>query len=345
MNRGDEAQAFLRALWSEDPLSGLLAISWTGEGGFKMRAFNTIEAAAEFGVQAPGDVYLRVCSLRPDFRGSGRGKAADSWALPALVADLDVKRGAFVDIAAAWAYLDALPLTPSIVVSSGAGLHVWWVLEELLPLDTPERRDEGGALTERWRGFCRYKAVEAGADLDTASDLARVLRLPGTENHKYTPPRKVTLARISGERHSLSTFTGLFRSATEAANRTRPLTTDPAPVEIDRGELTEEDKRWFRQVLTRDPRLWRYYSGSWRDLVTVGTDGGIRQQYQSASEADYAFLGFLIRYGADDGRAQRIFRSSALMRSKADERRGEGTYLTHTIGRLRARQVEVDGDG
>jgi hypothetical protein len=156
----------------------------------------------------------------------------------------------------------------------------------------------------------------------------------------------VTLARISRERHSLSTFTGLFRSASEATNRTRPLTTEPAPVEIDRGELTDEDKRWFGQVLARDPRLWRYYSGSWRDLVTVGADGRLQQQYQSASEADYAFLGFLIRYGADDGRAQRIFRSSALMRAKADERRGAGTYLTHTIGRLRAaQQAEADRSG
>jgi hypothetical protein len=342
----DEAQAFLRDLWGGRSPPGLVAISWAGDGNFRTRTFETVDAAAEFGVQAPGDVYVRVCTLRPSFGGSGRGKATDSWALPALVLDLDVKPKAFVDLGAAWAYLSSLPFAPSLVVESGCGLHAWWVLAELLMLDTAERMAAGVVLADRWRGFCRYEAVKVGADLDAVADLARVLRLPGTVNHKYQPPRTVTLARNTGLRHSLSALTDLLGSLTKQPSKRPGPVPQSDPVGADHGAMTDDDKQWFQQVLALDPRLWRYYSGRWADLVTVGEDGSLQRKYRSASETDYAFLGFLVRYGADDGRAQRIYRSSALMRPKADERRGAGTYLTHTIGRLRSeQQAEGSRDG
>lgn len=196
------------------------------------------------------------------------------------------------------------------------------------------------------RGLCRARATRVGADLDPVADLARVLRLPGTANHKYQPPRPVTLARTTAKRHPPSVFMALFGPRTEERDQKPGLVNPPCPAEADRGEMTRDDKEWFRQVLALDPRLWRYYSGSWVDLVTVEGDGALHRKYKSASEADYAFLGFLIRYGVDDDRAQRIYRSSALMRPKADERRGAGTYLTHTIARLRAaQQAEADRDG
>lgn len=346
MEPREAAHAFLSALWSEEPLPGRLAVSWGGDGEFRTRTFETVRAAADFGTRARGNVFLRVCSLRPDFTGPGRGKAADSWAMPALALDLDVKPKAFDSLDAAGAYLDSLPIAPSIVVGSGGGLHAWWVLEEPLRLDAPESFAVAHRLADRWRGLCRYQAIKVGADLDPVADLARMLRLPGTLNHKYQPSRLVTLARATFGRHPLSTFTTLLGPRTDEPSQLLGPVTPPCPVEVDRGEMTRDDRQWFQQVLALDPRLWRYYSGSWVDLVTAGADGTLCRKYQSASEADYAFLGFLIRYGADDGRAQRIYRSSALMRPKADERRGIGTYLTHTIGRLRAaQQAEAEDNG
>jgi hypothetical protein len=203
------AHAFLTALWGDEPL-GRLAVSWDGEGDFRTRTFETIDAAADFGARASGNVYVRVCSLRSDFTGAGRGEAADSWAMPALAVDLDVKPKAFPGFDAASAYLDSLPIAPSIVVGSGGGLHAWWVLEEPLLLDTPEAFAAARRLADRWRGLCRARATRVGADLDPVADLARVLRLPGTQNHKYKPPRPVLLSRTSGKRHSLATVEALL---------------------------------------------------------------------------------------------------------------------------------------
>ncbi len=272
MTPGDQARAFLRALWGTEPLPGLLAISWTGDGNFMTRIFETTDAAAEFGVQAPGDVYLRVCTLRPSFDASGRGAATDSWALPALVLDLDVKPKAFVDLDAAWSYLDSLPIPASLVVESGGGLHAWWVLEEPLLLDTPEKHETARRLADRWRGLCRAEATKVGADLDPVADLARVLRVPGTRNHKYSPARAVTLARISGERLSLARITALVGNPDRAAGDGSNTIVEPAkaPRKVTLGpELPATI-----QAGTRHDTLMRW-AAKWRALGYGRQEAGI----------------------------------------------------------------------
>lgn len=81
-----------------------------------------------------------------------------------------------------------LPL-PSIVVDSGGGLHVYWVLDDFL-----ERR--------AWQAYAKklkavMKAVGFLADPTRTADIASILRVPGTLNHKYQPPRPVQLIDAS----------------------------------------------------------------------------------------------------------------------------------------------------
>lgn len=78
--------------------------------------------------------------------------------------------------------LDSFPVRPSIVVSSGGGLHVYWLLREPLPLA------EAGAAQAR--EFLRALAHRLGGDM-RAAEPARVLRLPWTLNTKYQPHREV----------------------------------------------------------------------------------------------------------------------------------------------------------
>lgn len=74
---------------------------------------------------------------------------------------------------------------PTLMVFSGGGLHVYWTLQDALTID-------------KWLPLA-YALAEAtkrhGLKCDTACtiDSARILRVPGTLNHKYDPPRKVTL--------------------------------------------------------------------------------------------------------------------------------------------------------
>jgi hypothetical protein len=111
-----------------------------------------------------------------------------------------------------------------------------------------------------------------------------------------------------------------------------------AEVEPDRRVLTEADRAWLQTLLDLEPKVWRLFSGRWRDLVTVDRRGKLIPKYRTQSEADFALLAYLINAGADDRRAQRIFRSSGLYRPTRCERgAGPGhTYLTLSIGKLRA---------
>lgn len=74
---------------------------------------------------------------------------------------------------------------PSIIVSSGGGFHMYWTLVEPMTI-------------ERWTPLA-YALAEAtkrhGLKCDSGCtiDSARVLRIPGTKNYKYDPPRSVTL--------------------------------------------------------------------------------------------------------------------------------------------------------
>jgi DNA-binding transcriptional ArsR family regulator len=81
---------------------------------------------------------------------------------------------------------------PTAIVESGRGWHCYWRLDAVIAPDEAERLVR--ALVER-----------LGADA-AACDSARLLRPPGTLNHKYDPPRPVMLREVVDERQPVATF-------------------------------------------------------------------------------------------------------------------------------------------
>lgn len=75
---------------------------------------------------------------------------------------------------------------PSIVVNSGGGLHVYWILD-------------GEVSEDRVVPMLRRLVRDVGGDM-TGAEVARILRLPGTMNHKYRPPRMVTIEEMWPDR-------------------------------------------------------------------------------------------------------------------------------------------------
>lgn len=99
-----------------------------------------------------------------------------------LFADFDAKDARYGSKEAAFAHVEALDPRPSVVIDSGGGYHAYWFLTSTWMLDTPEARKEALRLQKTW-------VVLVGGD--EVKDLARVLRVPGTRNHKYDPTRLV----------------------------------------------------------------------------------------------------------------------------------------------------------
>ena len=147
----------------------------------------------------------------------GDGSLANCRDLWGLWADIDFNTSPEVE---ARERLAAFPLPPSIVIRSGHGLHAYWLLEHVTDL----RRH-----SERVRTILRALAQRLGADI-SAAEPARVLRLPGTDNFKYPPPRRVVVETLAPERtYELVELEQVVASASEQSG-TR-FTVPPAIVE------------------------------------------------------------------------------------------------------------------
>ncbi len=138
---------------------------------------------------ADRDLYVGI-ALRaaPDEREGKRAGALEHCVgLPALFTDIDFKT---TSVEQAREALRRFPLKPSAVVHSGGGVHLYWLLRETmeLPAEAPRARD-----------LLRRIARRLGGDI-SAAEPARILRIPGTLNRKYQPPRPVVLAQLDAAR-------------------------------------------------------------------------------------------------------------------------------------------------
>jgi hypothetical protein len=171
------------------------------------RAARTIEHHA-----ATHDLYVSVATHKriPE---SGRGSGKTVQSIPGFWMDLDVGTAGHKpaelpnppDEAAALSVLQGLP-EPSAVVHSGGGLQVWWKFAEPWVFDDPT---DAARASEAWHRMLAQRAEAKGFHVDAVGDLPRILRVPGTENHKLDEARPVTLHSNGGPRHSTTELAAL----------------------------------------------------------------------------------------------------------------------------------------
>ena len=140
-----------------------------------------------------------------------RGTAETVVALSAIWCDLDTREGKHAGQASrptkehALEVVASLPLKPSARVATGGGFHLYWFLREPFPFGSEADRKRAREYVEAWQALIREQIKPF--TLDNTSDLARLLRLPGTLNHGTTPPGVVVLEDLDpGRRYPLSDF-------------------------------------------------------------------------------------------------------------------------------------------
>jgi hypothetical protein len=153
-----------------------------------LRSIPDLVAAAQKLSQSPLHVYYAVGTYNND-RNAPKAKRC-------LFLDLDGKdfgsKGDAAKQLVLFTRTVGFPL-PSIIVDSGRGLHAYWCLDRDLP--AAEWRQLAGKLKQRCRD-AGFKADPACTD-----DVARVLRVPGTLNHKDSPPTPCRVIRDDGTVH------------------------------------------------------------------------------------------------------------------------------------------------
>ncbi len=122
------------------------------------------------------DVYFAVCTR------NGGGTKEHIVEIPALWVDVDFKS---TDRKQTDELLRACPSRPSAQVISGGGYHLYWFLNE------PAGKAEIPVVEEILRRLAKYFQADMAA-----TDASRILRVPGTFNIKYSPPRKVKVLRL-----------------------------------------------------------------------------------------------------------------------------------------------------
>jgi hypothetical protein len=191
---------FLAALFP-DPADGLLELRALPSGVQTFLKSDAVGDVESFMLSHTDQNVFFGLATRIEKDGALAGTAAHCHRVHALWADLDFKTTAEPDVRA---MLTVCPVAPSIVVYSGGGLHVYWLLKEGVPAD---------ATLKVW---LRRLARTIKADRSVA-DPARVLRVPGTMNVKYTPPRPAQIEVFEPtRRYTFDDFTWLHAESDEA---------------------------------------------------------------------------------------------------------------------------------
>ncbi len=139
--------------------------------------------AAELGA------FFGVALRTPSAPRDRKGDAAHCQTLTALFVDADFKH---LGEAMTRQRLAEYSTPPAVIVNSGGGLHPYLLLQRPFALQTTY--DEA-------RTVLRRLAYSVAAIVDTSvSEPARVLRIPGSLNFKYTPPRSVTIEQFTDAR-------------------------------------------------------------------------------------------------------------------------------------------------
>lgn len=141
-----------------------------------------------------------------------RGRDSDISCITALYSDIDVKSNAHAQtslpnsIDEAIEFLNTLPMQSSIIVNSGNGLHAYWLLETPFKIHGAKDREYISSIFKGWSKFVNENARNRGFKLDNVSDLARVLRAPGSVNYKLKNGSICKVLSSNGKGYQLSEF-------------------------------------------------------------------------------------------------------------------------------------------
>jgi len=129
-----------------------------------------------------------------DYGPNRRCLANEVIGIPGLWLDIDIvdiqahqKQNLPGTIEDARRFLDEFPLSPSLVVSTGHGLHAYWLFREPWYFDNDEEREDAAYLSKRFNYTWKDRAAKRYWDVDSVHDLGRVMRVPGSMNYKSTP--------------------------------------------------------------------------------------------------------------------------------------------------------------
>jgi len=202
------------------------ASCWVGSGdGGKL-----IEETARLG--SDGDVYVNMAmqdramaeriydKRNPGREFRGRGSQESACCVTCLFGDIDVAGPGHAQqdlprtIEDALDFLDRLPVKPSMIVSSGGGIHFYICLSEAMNIEKSGEKARFKSLSLDLQKLVRNEGLKNGWKFDSVGDLSRMLRPAGTFNFKDpAEPKKVVILECHRDRvYEIAYLEDAFRS-------------------------------------------------------------------------------------------------------------------------------------
>lgn len=227
-NTKHPAQTFLARLWGDSSERAFVSGKQQGGTWSDTPVSSTAEAMAETERRANSDTYMS-CATFPQ---AGGRKAENAIAARAFWLDLDcgpekAAKGAGYESKnlakeSLAAFCKALGIPEPTIVDSGNGLHIYWFLDESLPAATWK------PVANMLKALTRKHGLKA--DDSCTADIARVLRVPGTYNHKDPAnPKQVKIKRLSPP-VSTAFFTAPIEKAHAEIAAVREIATAPKDI-------------------------------------------------------------------------------------------------------------------
>ncbi len=259
------------------------------------------------------DVYFGVNPSTVKRKNYERSTIGTIAAVNCFFAEFDAKDKAFGGSKeSTLAHIDSLPYAPSVIIDSGGGFHCYWLLRDTVIVTDENRQD----VINNQRAWVEF----VGGD-DGAKDISRILRIPGTLNHKpeYGNPRPVAYVRTAWARtFKYDDLCVDLAEIVEGYNTKTTPSGGAVAVVVNLDDEAVKDKAFNAKNGAEFQALWR------GDMSSKGDD---------QNKSDAALCAHLAFYTKDAGQIDRLFRQSDLMRPKWDEihyANGD-TYGWHTI--------------
>lgn len=306
-----EIGVFLESLFAGKP-DELHILLWTLPEK-KSHWFRSVEKAVRYAESCrERDIYLGVGLSKKDLGRMRRCPSEEIGGLVGVFADIDLRSDAHAKgnlPATIEQALSILPpeLPPTFIILTGNGVHVWWLFKEHYVFENDQERKRAASLAYRWSTLIRDNARLRGWSIDRLGDLARVLRIPGTQNCKDPAnPKRVTIHSCSDHRYNLSELLEYLDDMNvpdqDSENHAKPKwgqRFDNMPLSINLAARIPDDL--LNPWLEKDPRFkntWFRQRTDLRDPSQSGYDLALANFGVAAGLTDQQVIDLIIHHRA-----------------------------------------------
>jgi hypothetical protein len=323
-----DAAWFLRTLFG-DTVGPERRLSIFMMPGARAARFASIEEAVAHAERqmVSSDVYFGVGLIRGN--PAGRGTVIDVCGICGFWADIDLAAPWRADkplpktVDEAMTIVDAMPLAPSLIVESGHGLHAYWLFKEPWVFKSEAERLEAASMARGWHGLVCEAAAKSKWRLENLGELARVLRLPGTLNHKGQEPVLVRIREsYPDRRYNPEDFETYAQAESAASVQVAEVSLSPS---------AQPPMKKLVEACASSPK----FLATWNRTRTDLSD-------QSQSGYDLALASIAARMGWGDQEIADLILAHRARHGESPEKALRGDYIRRTL--LKAREGMLAGD-